>query len=312
MPRVHDKEDLDNICRLVQEYFELPDRPKVLGGGFWSVVLSFKDGLAIKLIRGSSFGDGLDQWEFEYKALEELSTVSEVSDLIPRLIKAEQTEGSHPLKRLGVNAWIIMSLLPGKPLPKLKTDEILSDHPGIVDEIASFLFKLHRAPVVNMKYLSNKPLRDVFDSLEKMRECAAGNSKDLELIDVLTDHAKEFYIASDKKVLTHGDVNMGNIMVNEGRLSGVIDFASTSRGVLEYDWSHAPLTSGFTESLLSSYRKIGGVADRLKIYFGGAVRMISIALMEERMGDALASLERRKVARTCLAEIGLEDSIKVL
>lgn len=168
----------------------------------------------------------------------------------------------------GVHGAIFMECLPGTLLQKSE----ITDH--IAYEMGSLLARIHsnKAPgygdLTQPHHLSPNPaIHFTFKFNEGLDECAEHLPKEL-LADCRRYHDTHINLLSsvDGPCITHRDFRPGNVIIHEGKIQGIIDWAGGRGGFAEEDF--CPLefgewsTSNFIkESFLKGYASIRAVPD---------------------------------------------------
>lgn len=161
--------------------------------------------------------------------------------------------------------------LPGIPL--LDLDGIsVAGRQRLADTLAGFLNMLHALPLdtVGVPDEADDPLaewRDLFTDVDA-RVLPLLPAK---IATAVRHRFERFLVDSGKplpRTVIHGDFGTGNILVDDGRVSGVIDFAGCAIGDPAYDL--ASLSAGLGDDFLTlmrrTYRGIDAMRDRIGFY----------------------------------------------
>ncbi len=160
--------------------------------------------------------------------------------------------------------------LPGAPLLGLDGLSV-AERQRLADTLAGFLNMLHALPLdtVGVPDEADDPLaewRELFTDVDA-RVLPLLPAK----IATAVRHRFERFLVSGKplpRTVIHGDFGTGNILVDDGRISGVIDFAGCAIGDPAYDL--ASLSAGLGDDFLTlmrrTYRGIDAMRDRIGFY----------------------------------------------
>lgn len=127
-----------------------------------------------------------------------------------------------------------------KVYDKLTQEEIK----GIALEISNFIRELQEQKIDNLESLT-----DFLIGLSKVNKYEDYDFKKLEIVRKLE---------KENSVFCHGDLNPGNIIVKEGKVVGVIDFAFACKSNLLVDLSRiiGRLPREFSETFVSTFEKV--------------------------------------------------------
>ena len=142
----------------------------------------------------------------------------------------------------------------------------------LVDNLTEFLLALHRLPVdiLGSADESDNSLYDWYGLLVEV---------DAKVLPLLSTHGAdsvrarfEKFLASNSephpRVVIHGDFGTGNILIDNGKVTGIIDFASCAIGDPAYDL--ASLSAGLGDDIFAmmgrSYPGIDAMRERISFY----------------------------------------------
>jgi aminoglycoside phosphotransferase (APT) family kinase protein len=168
-----------------------------------------------------------------------LTAIDALGGIAPRLLARSTGDGSDP-------SWVLISRLPG-------TADIVPDDPRPwAAQLGHTLAALHASAAE-----IGAGLDTVFNR-RGTRTRLFGPAADI------VDSAWEHTILTAPMVLTHGDYQSGNVIWDDGVLTGVIDWEGAARGPAGYDigWCRFDLYLLYGEQLadvfLSAYEEAGG------------------------------------------------------
>jgi aminoglycoside phosphotransferase (APT) family kinase protein len=190
----------------------------------------------------------------ERAALELLAGVfqSAPSRPVPRLIGAIPPDGER-------NGAILMEFIPGTILSgQTLTEDMAYELGGILARVHSMRSeKIEETP---LQYFSRK-----FE--ENSAECAQHLSQSLiqKCRDYFDAHV-DLLRTADGPCMVHGDFHPGNIIINDGVIAGIIDWASTHDGFAQEDLSRIEyagwnMSDEVQNAFLKGYRTIRSVPD---------------------------------------------------
>jgi aminoglycoside phosphotransferase (APT) family kinase protein len=135
--------------------------------------------------------------------------------------------------------WSVSERLPGRSLHEAWPAADAHTRQAIIESLGAALRALHRVPAPAgllppwlADALAGKP-RDAFhppvvgEALQQMEDARRLPGHDSRLLAEVTDWIRERLVlfAADEHVLVHGDLHGSNVMVDQGRVTGLIDFA---------------------------------------------------------------------------------------
>lgn len=169
----------------------------------------------VKRSHGEQFSSYLKQ---EYKVLGELAQ-SPFS--MPRPLAFVQREAGKELE-----SWLVMSYLPGEPLIVAIDNEVHQDRRlSILRAFGSVLATIHSHPVPAELQSSSCLERAEYNFLHYTTE---GSAK-------LLAQLKQYRPLPIQPTLMHGDFTVDNVLIVEGKVTGIIDWAGGGMGDPRYD-----------------------------------------------------------------------------
>lgn len=194
----------------------------------------------------------------------EARVLAALAPLLPLPVPATQ------LHAIGKHMAAVHARLPGKPLLSLAG---LGDgqQRELAHSLAAFLRALHTIP------LDVLPARAADDHLAEWRDLFVEvEAKVFPLVphDIAVSIRERFesFLATGnerlRRTIIHGDFGTGNILVEGGRVSGVIDFAGCAAGDPAYDFASlsAGLGGDFVALMEPHYPGIPAMQDRIRFY----------------------------------------------
>ncbi|WP_439502490.1 phosphotransferase family protein [Aminobacter ciceronei] len=173
------------------------------------------------------------------------------------------------LRNVGAYVVAVHRKLPGEPLLSLD-GMTAAQAQELARDLALFLCALHALPQDMLRDAAlADPMAEWRDLLERLEAkalpllpAAVANSIRNSFIRFLGR------VPDAPRTITHGDFGTGNILVDKGRVSGVIDFAGCGAGDPAYDL--ASLSAGLGDDVLAlmapHYSGIAGMRDRITFY----------------------------------------------
>lgn len=150
-------------------------------------------------------------------------------------------------------------IIEGTDFYKSKVD--LSSKRKIAKQLAKFYVELHSIDTSNFDFLRDRKFHleeyDVSDKVNELKEIL-GDDFIEENISKKMDYLYETHSYFDKmdKVLCHGDIHEENIIINDGNLSGIIDFGNAFIGNINVDFSSLlEYDTDFGLSVIKEYEK---------------------------------------------------------
>lgn len=211
----------------------------------------------------------------------------------------------------GLGIGFVMRCLPGSAEP----EAALSSAPSLVADFAGAMARIHALDPAAVAFL---PVLDPADGVEKLAAQFLEAGGDRPIIALGLAWLRANLPAVAESVVVHGDFRIGNLMVDGGRLSGVLDWELAHLGDGHEDLAYGCMTvwrfgrldrQGFglsdVATLARAYEASGGEAfDPARFRFWLVYRTVWWALGCLEMGKAWRSgtdrsLERVVVARRC-------------
>ncbi len=263
----------------VMEIATALDRPQILSA---SVIDTGQNNLVLD-------GDGLivrvprhDQARADL--VREVGILAALAPQLPLPVPAPE------LRTMGAYAVAIHPKLPGKPLLSLaELDE--AQRRELAGRLAEFLRTLHSLPV---ELLPNRAA-DPFAEWRHMLDEVEAKVFPLVSDDIgrrIAQRFRRFLAGGDghpAEAIIHGDFGTGNILVENGRISGVIDFAGCGIGDPAYDFASlsAGLGDEFVALMQPHYVGIAAMRDRIRFYRSTFALLDVLHGLEHGDGDAL-------------------------
>jgi aminoglycoside phosphotransferase (APT) family kinase protein len=215
----------------------------------------------------------------------------------------------RPSDQLGIG--FVMGCLPGTADP----EAALSSPPALATDLAQAMAAIHALDPAGLAFL---PRLDPAEGVEGLAAQFAGAGGDRPIIALGLAWLRANLPPPAEPVVVHGDFRIGNLMVHEGRLSGVLDWELAHLGDGHEDLAYGCMTVwrfgrldrqgfGLTDvaTLASAYEHAGGETfDPARFRFWLVYRTVWWALGCLSMGQSWRSgtdrsLERVVVARRC-------------
>ncbi len=225
----------------------------------------------------------------------------------------EVITGLIPEDGLGIG--FIMRCLPGSADPEAALNLDLPRAEALADDLAQAMARIHAMPTAGLGFL---PRLDPAEGVEGLVRQFAESGSDRPLIAMGLAWLRRNLPPPANTVVVHGDFRIGNLMVHEGRLAGVLDWELAHLGDGHEDLAYGCMTVwrfgrlekqgfGLTDvpKLAAAYEAAGGEAfDPGRFRFWLVYRTVWWALGCLSMGQAWRSgtdraLERVVVARRC-------------
>ncbi len=220
-----------------------------------------------------------DEWVFRFAksdaAAKDLEREAKVLSLLP-----DHVDLSVPESELLEPGVMKQRMIKGQSLDRhtlFRQSKV--DQERLVEELAHFLFQLHRVPEDELKDagVGKSPAGEgVWDAIKLFHECEEKLFPHLKqyAIDVVREHFEPVLEGrlslKSNNVLVHADLNPSHILwdPDKGRLVGVIDFGMAGSGDSAMDYAHLILTYGETplRQMHLHHRSIGEKIDRARFY----------------------------------------------
>ncbi|MFD9899224.1 phosphotransferase family protein [Mesorhizobium sp. NPDC059025] len=264
---------------------KLPPSPKVVATGQNNLVLDF--------------GETIVRLPFHPSGIRELAREADVLAALrphlPPLVPVLE------LRDVGAHVVSMHRKLAGEPItdPGMLPGE---EQRSFARDLAAFLAALHALPV------SLLPDVEAVDPLaewhELLRQCE-DHAFPLLPADVVADIRQRFsaFLSGSgmaARAIIHGDFGAGNILVHDGRLSGVIDFAGCGIGDPAYDF--ASLAAGFGDdfvTLVERHMPISQPMHERMAFYRGTFPLLDVLFgVEQGDDDALQAGLQSLTGRT--------------
>ncbi|PLP58505.1 hypothetical protein CYK37_16585 [Mesorhizobium loti] len=213
---------------------KLPPSPKVVSTGQNNLVLDFGE----MIVRQPYYSSGVRE------LTREANVLATLRPHLPLLVPVLE------LRDVGGHVLSIHRKLAGEPI----TDPGMLPHEerqAFARDLAAFLTALHALPVTLLPDIEDvDPLAEWHQMLRQCEEHAFPLLP-ADITAGLRQRFRAFLSAPGMpaRAIIHGDFGAGNILVQDGRLSGVIDFAGCGVGDPAYDF--ASLAAGFGDDFLA-------------------------------------------------------------
>jgi len=198
-------------------------------------VVAIADTTNGKYVVKRSYGEQFSSWlKQEYRVLKELD---QAAFLMPKPLAFVQRETAE-----GLESWLVMSYLPGEPLIVAIGNE--TDQDGRLSILRAFgnsLAAIHGHPVPSELRNNGILERAEYNFLHYATEGSA------ELLAQL----KQYRPLPIPFTLIHGDFTVDNVLILEGKVTGIIDWAGGGLGDPRYDLALAirPKKTGLFHTL---------------------------------------------------------------
>jgi aminoglycoside phosphotransferase (APT) family kinase protein len=213
----------------------------------------------------------------------------------------------------------IMRCVPGSPDP----DNALSSPPALLDEIANAMAKVHALDPADLPFL---PVLEPAAGVEALAAQFAEAGGDRPPIALGLAWLRANLPPPAPLAVLHGDLRIGNIMVEDGRLSAVLDWELAHLGDAHEDLAFGCMTVwrfgrldkrgfglGQIEDLARAYEAAGGIAfDPARFRFWLVYRTVWWALSALSMGKGWRSGADRSLERVVVARRAAEQDLDLL
>jgi hypothetical protein len=287
--------NLEEIKQDVHNFFSFPiDKLEYAGQRFDSFVFGIDDRI-LKLICPFQGYSGEESMLSEVKGFSLMGAVPNLTLPIPHLYDHGDFTYKHRPAPSGrkIEYWLVMSRLKGHP----DTFDEMLKYPAAIDELARFLVSLHQ----QQPALPSKTRDSVEEITIQAKERASAEEWAL-----MSSLVNDFYATEkSEEVLVHGDMNAHNILLDSGRISGIIDFCETRYSEPEIDMNPILATNEkFYQVFLERYIAHGGKQPNAKaVYLLGAIRSLSGSIwnrearrLEKSAADKKRGLDLARIA----------------
>lgn len=219
----------------------IPDRARLVfaGHGLTSTVAFVEPGDVV--LKRCATPEYLDWLRREHTVLGALST----TDLpVPRALDFADR---------GDEAWLVMTRLPGAPCSAVLPRLLPAARRRLLRTVGAFLRRLHATPIP-------EPLRDDRPWLERRLEQAERNLPWCDGSAALLAELRRTRPAPAPETLVHGDLDLDNLLVDGGRVTGLVDWSGGDRGDPRFDLALAlrpgdglPLTPDDERAFFAAY-----------------------------------------------------------
>ncbi len=274
---------------------DLPEDALLLGSGVWGDVYDLGDGTVVKAVRaeGGGIGNPAAKLVHESRVLRQLGILPEARGLIPGFLGEGSADARSGLARRGYAFWLRIEKMKGAPVSVSDLRTMTpSQKGGLIDGYAEALAKVHLLMDRSGIVASLKPDGLLTDS---SLDGFPLTFPDRERLGRMRQIFASLPAGSDRAI--HGDFNISNLLVNDqGRVSGVLDFAEACRGCAEDDI--AGLTAEIpemTELFAAAYEAAAGVKlDKKRLEIARALRdLCSVLICEYKIGQPAEAQQNR-------------------
>ncbi len=244
-----------------------------------------------------------------------------------RLIRAARAAGVSAPEVLfeldasdGIGSGFVMQCLPGTPEPAVILEG--QDPEALLAELARELAAIHRVPVA----ASPAPLMDTAVALADLKARFLSYGGDRPILALALRWLEQHLPIPVAPRLVHGDFRLGNLLVDQGRLSGVLDWELAHLGDPHEDLAYGCMTVwrfarpdrpafglGTIEALAAAYNAAGGAAfEPARFRFWLIYRTVWWALGCLQMGAMWRSGVDRSLERVVVARRTTEQELDLL
>ena len=220
----------------------------------------------------------------------------------------------------GIGSGFVMRCLPGTPDPAaiLQTED-----PGLLlAELAGELAAIHRIPIAGL----SAPVMDTAAALADLRARFLEYGGDRPILALALNWLERNLPAPAAPRLVHGDFRLGNLLVDQGRLTGVLDWELAHLGDPHEDLAYGCMTVwrfsrpdrpayglGTVAALTAAYTAAGGAAfEPARFRFWLIYRTLWWALGCLQMGQMWRSGADRSLERVVVARRTAEQELDLL
>lgn len=205
------------VQRLLSEQFpDLADRPLTLirSTGTVNAVFRLGDDRCVRLPRVAEWANGIEE---EWRWLPKLAP--HLSLRIPKPLARGTPTEAYPYP------WAIYDWIEGTPYQ----EELVRDEAQVVRALANFILELRTVEMTGAPKGGRRPLREL-DEVTRSAIVAARSVIDVDAVTAAWDRSLAADPWDGKPVWIHADLLRSNLLLQEGRLYGVIDFGSVGIG----------------------------------------------------------------------------------
>lgn len=221
----------------------------------------------------------------------------------------------------GIGTGFIMRAIPGTPDPAVILTE--TDPAPLIADIAREMAAIHRADV---SQLSALPVMDTAEALAELRNRFMAYGGDRPVLALALRWLEQHIPAPLQPRLVHGDFRLGNLLVDQGRLTGVLDWELAHLGDPHEDLAYGCMTVwrfsrpdrpafglASLADWLAAYRGAGGAeVDPARLRFWLVYRTFWWALGCLQMGGYWRSGSDRSIERVVVARRTAEQELDLL
>ena len=220
----------------------------------------------------------------------------------------------------GIGSGFVMRCLPGTPDPAMILES--QDPAALLADLARELAAIHRVPVA----ASPAPVMDTVAALAELEARFLSYGGDRPILALALSWLACNLPRPVAPCLVHGDFRLGNLLVDQGRLSGVLDWELAHLGDPHEDLAYGCMTVwrfsrpdrpafglGSVEALAAAYTQAGGAAfEPARFRFWLIYRTVWWALGCLQMGSMWRSGVDRSLERVVVARRTAEQELDLL
>jgi len=206
---------------LVGQFPQLADLPLrvVRSMGTVNAIFRLGDDLCVRLSRVERWAEGIQhEWEWLPKLAPQLSLS------IPKPLYLGAPAEGYPC------AWAVYEWLDGE----VYQDDLVRDEGQMARELARFIKELRGVDIHGAPSAGRRPLK-ALDVLTRSAIAGVGGLIDVEAVSAAWECALDAPAWDGQPVWMHADLLKSNLLVQEGRLYGVLDFGSAGIGDPAFD-----------------------------------------------------------------------------
>ncbi len=290
---------------------DLPAPPwKEIGQGVWGTVYDLGDGSILKLVRKrGGLGSPAALIQREARALETLGGIQIGGFRLPALLgHGDLCLPANPFVA-PLEGWLRQSRLEGKPLSS-KLPSSPSARQQLGEHLGAAIADFHRlTPALNNA--DQLPTADPIDRMIDLLQTALPRPEDKVLCERLRARWNEQ--PNPARVFLHGDINFGNVLVNDSGGFSLIDFAECGYGPAYADLRHFEDRPDIRDAVFLGYQAASGIPVDVETYYLAATVNALAALyfggtMQPGVtgNDPRVAVRLRGMVNHCMAKAGLE------